>query len=151
MEITTNAQQIADTLLVFAETIREQLLPWDQLIVTDTEVELVKLYGDRLAALWQTEVVAADMGELGHVRTQTDSLFVLGFEFGVRPHEIWAHHIALRFEKNGELLYRRMVHHPGTKGKNLSGDLASEMEMNARSHWADGIATLLTNLQNEIP
>jgi hypothetical protein len=34
---------------------------------------------------------------------------------GTRPHTIVAHGKALRFVVNGEVLYRRMVRHPGTK------------------------------------
>jgi hypothetical protein len=38
-------------------------------------------------------------------------------ENGTRPHTIVAHGKALRFTVNGATLFRRVVHHPGTKAR----------------------------------
>lgn len=149
--LTSNVQELIDALTAAATTLPEMVQPWNSLIIAETEVKERELYGAKLAALWVTQEVAPGEGQLAHISTGTDSPFMMGAEFGTRPHDIWAHHIALRFEKNGELLYRQMVHHPGTAGKRLSNTLEADIELSARTNWTEALTTIIDNLQNELP
>lgn len=143
--ISTNAGQIAEMLLALANDFAAQLKPFNSLIIAETEQKERELYGEKLAALFTTTDAEPGGGELAHITTMSDSPFVTGYEFGIRPHDIVAHHIALRFERNGELLYRHMVHNPGTQGKHLSGELVSTIEAACETYWREGISTILTN------
>lgn len=55
----------------------------------------------------------------GFVRAGGASLFL---ENGTRAHEIVAHGRALRFVVNGQVFFRKMVRHPGTRGTHFMGE-----------------------------
>lgn len=48
-------------------------------------------------------------------------------ENGTRPHDIQPHGKALRFVANGQVMFRRTVHHPGTKATHFLRDAAQSM------------------------
>lgn len=143
----TNAGQLAEEILAFASDLRAQIAPWNQMIVSQVKLALEQEYGPKLSELWEnTEITPPEAGELAHIRTATTSPFVMGYEFGTRPHDIVARNIALKFEKNGELFYRHMVHHPGSAGHHQSAELEAAIERACTMEWSDALATVLGNL-----
>lgn len=148
----TNADQIAEALLTLGAALKEELMPFTIQIETEIEGEIEALYGPHLAKHWQVDGTTAELqtGELAHIVTSTSDPIVLGYEHGIPPHEIWAHNIALKFEKNGELLYRRMVHHPGTKGKDLAPTLEEGIATFAEVGWQEGLDAIITAWNDEL-
>lgn len=143
----TNAGQLADELLAFASDLPAQIAPWSQMAVAQIKIKLEEHYGQRLAALWENaEITPPGAGELAHIQTAATSPYIMGYEFGTRPHDIVARNIALKFEKNGELFYRHMVHHPGTQGKHQSAELELAIEQTCSTEWTDALTTVMANL-----
>lgn len=148
--LTTNAEQLAEKLETFAASLSAQIAPWSQMVVTEVNLALQQHYGQKLAALWDNnEMTPPEVGQLAHVRTGTTNPYVMSYEFGTRPHDIVAHNIALKFEKNGELLYRHMVHHPGSGGHHQSAALEAAIERACTTEWSDALATIFANFQSE--
>lgn len=68
------------------------------------------LFKDRSGAT-RGSIVSEALGTKGFVKARGATSLL---EYGTRAHIIEAHGTALRFVVGGSVLYRRIVHHPGT-------------------------------------
>lgn len=72
--------------------------------------------------------------------TTDDPIWLYGDE-GTKPHDIVAHKIALRFMGAGGMMFRKRVHHPGTKAHHWSQQIAKK--------WQNRLATFVQQRINE--
>lgn len=86
----TNADLIGEAFAALAESLKAELHPFTNQISMAVEADITTLYGPRLGALWtvKDDVDVLAEGELAHIQAATDDYRVLGYEDGIRPHEI---------------------------------------------------------------
>lgn len=116
-------------------------------IEEEVRTTLATLYGERLAALWQTQSAAGET-PIAVVRVWTEDKRVYGYEYGTRAHAIAAHQppSALAFQWRGAQAFFVRVHHPGTRPHDRRESLQSALGEAARLYWSAAVAQALASL-----
>lgn len=95
-------------------------------------------YGKNLAKRWRVE--ANTQGTQTTIRAWSDDPIVGYYEFGTRPHIIRARNAhALRFMMDGQLVFAKYVHHPGTQAHNKLDRLRVSFNNSVYRSWKTAV------------
>ena len=139
--------KLSEAFAELAALLKDDLMGANEAILMRAEMDLQRLYGDRLAKYWDDQIVAPGTGELAHLNFSGNDVRLRGYEFGTRRHFIRADQSGrpyLRFIWHGAWVVYAWVDHPGTQGHNLSGEFVSDLSQYCEEEWSAGLGALLT-------
>lgn len=140
-------QALGDRLPISAaEAFNRELTVANRALVLSTKRSLSSLYGARLAQRWTVEssVDTKNFERLAAVNVSSADKLVRYYEYGTRAHVIRARHAhALRFQKGGQTVFARSVHHPGTPAHNKLATFRRNFENRVLSTWQPAIESAL--------
>lgn len=134
--------QLRARLQALAQTLPSVIEPANAAIVEEVHSGIEAAYGPHLGKRWDVTSEATEI--FAEVRAFSTDPYVLGYEFGTRPHSIRPRRArVLHFSDQGVEVFTRHVSHPGTKPHNRRDLVALRLAIAARSYWRQAIADAL--------
>lgn len=122
----------------------------NETIKSNVETALPAIYTPRLAKYWIIDTSVTDEAALASVRVWTESKYLYGYEFPIRPHPINPKTVrvgrkggVLAWSSGGATTFATHVNWPGTPGHNRRELLIAALSDASRSAWTEAINGVL--------